>query len=168
MRPNKKKTVVHSCSSAGDMGVCMRMSVSSPRGWCKRVTLGSDSRRMSAMGFHLLTNNIMCTQATGEITTTKTLDRETTSVYNLRVMAEDCKSVARSGKTRSFNATTFVLVLILDENDNSPLFNSTYTFTVREDAASRHEVGRVFAKDKDAGKNGDLTYCILAGNSGDR
>lgn len=120
------------------------------------------------MGFHLLTNNIMCTQATGEITTAKTLDRETTSVYNLRVMAEDCKSVARSGKTRSFNATTSVLVLILDENDNSPLFNSTYTFTVREDATSRHEVGRVFAKDKDAGKNGDLTYCILAGNSGDR
>ncbi|XP_067023578.1 protocadherin Fat 4-like isoform X2 [Acropora muricata] len=112
-------------------------------------------------------NAFQINSATGEITTTKTLDRETTSVYNLRVMAEDCKSVARSGKTRSFNATTSVLVLILDENDNSPLFNSTYTFTVREDAASRHEVGRVFAKDKDAGKNGDLTYCILAGNSGD-
>ena len=83
-------------------------------------------------------------------------------------MAEDGKSIARDGKTRSLNATTSVLVHILDENDNGPVFNSSYSFHVREDALGPHEVGRVTAEDEDTGPNGEVTYRILAGNSGDR
>ena len=84
-------------------------------------------------------------------------------------MAEDCKSIAKTSKKRSFNATTSVLVYILDENDNGPEFlNSSYSFNVKEDVMVAHEVGRVFAEDKDAGQNGYVTYRILAGNSVDR
>ena len=83
-------------------------------------------------------------------------------------MAEDGKSIARSGKAKSFSATTSVLVHILDENDNGPVFNSSYNFHVKEDILPPREVGRVTAEDKDAGPNGEVTYRILAGNSGDR
>ena len=83
-------------------------------------------------------------------------------------MAEDGKSIVRDGKTRSLSATTSVLVHILDENDNGPVFNSSYSFHVSEDALVPHAVGRVTAEDKDAGPNGEVTYRILAGNSGDR
>lgn len=86
----------------------------------------------------------------------------------MTVKAEDGKSIARDGKTVSFSATTAVLVYILDENDNGPVFKSSYTFHVRENATTTHEVGRVVAEDKDAGPNGRVTYRILSGNSGDR
>lgn len=112
--------------------------------------------------------SLSCLQATGEITTAKTLDREAISLYSLTVMAEDGKSIARGGKTRSFNATTSVLVHIGDENDNGPVFKSSYRFNVSEAASNSHEVGRVAAEDEDAGENGKVTYRILRGNSGDR
>ena len=105
-------------------------------------------------------------QATGEITTKHTLDRESISVYNLRVKAEDGK-FTRAGK--SFSATTSVAVYIMDENDNGPIFNqSSYTYHVLENATMLHVVGGVTATDKDAGPNGKVTYSISAGNSGDR
>ncbi|XP_068760232.1 protocadherin Fat 4-like [Montipora capricornis] len=113
-------------------------------------------------------NAFQINSATGEITTARILDRETIPVYKLTVMAEDCKSIAKTSKKRSFNATTSVLVYILDENDNDPEFlNSSYSFNVKEDVMVAHEVGRVFAEDKDAGQNGYVTYRILAGNSVD-
>ncbi|KAJ7336049.1 hypothetical protein OS493_013424 [Desmophyllum pertusum] len=103
--------------------------------------------------------------ATGEITTKRALDRESISVYNLRVKAEDGK-FTRAGK--SFSATTSVAVYIMDENDNGPIFNqSSYTYHVLENATMLHVVGGVTATDKDAGPNGEVTYSISAGNSGD-
>lgn len=102
----------------------------------------------------------------GEITTDRTLDRETISVYNLTVKAQD--GLSRADKS-SFSATTSVVVYILDENDNVPIFNqSMYTFHVLENAAKLHVVGSVTATDKDAGLNGMVTYRISAGNSRDR
>ena len=69
----------------------------------------------------------------------------------------------------SLTATTSVVVFILDENDNGPIFNqSMYTFNVLENATKLHVVGSVTATDKDTGPNGMLTYLISAGNSGDR
>lgn len=85
-------------------------------------------------------------------------------MYNLTVKAEDGKFT----RGKSLSATTSVLVHIMDENDNGPVFNSSDTFHVREDALKSHEVGHVSANDADAGPNGRVSYRILAGNSGDR
>lgn len=87
-------------------------------------------------------------------------------MYNLTVKAQD--GLSRAGKA-SLSATTSVLVYILDENDNGPIFDqSVYTFHVLENATKSQEVGRVTATDKDAGANGMVAYSISAGNSGDR
>ena len=80
-------------------------------------------------------------------------------------MAQDGK-YTRGGV--SLKATTSVLVSIMDENDNVPLFQSSYTFHVSEAAVKPHEVGKVMATDKDAGPNGRVSYRILAGNSDNR
>lgn len=87
-------------------------------------------------------------------------------MYSLTVKAQD--GLSRAGKS-SLSATTSVVVYILDENDNVPIFNqSMYTFHVLENAAKSHVVGLVTATDEDAGPNGMVTYRISAGNSGDR
>lgn len=94
------------------------------------------------------------------------MDRETISVYNLTVKAQD--GLSKAYKT-SLSATTSVVVYILDENDNAPIFNqSMYTFHVLENAAKLHVVGSVTATDEDAGPNGMVTYRISTGNSRDR
>lgn len=51
----------------------------------------------------------------GDITT-EPLDRETRSTYNLTITASD------HGKNPQ-SATTVVVVTVLDENDNSPVFD---------------------------------------------
>ena len=79
--------------------------------------------------------------------------------------------MAEDGKYRrgvSLKATTSVLVHIIDENDNGPVFQPGYTFHVSEAAVKNHQVGQVTATDKDAGPNGRVTYRILAGNSDNR
>lgn len=87
-------------------------------------------------------------------------------MYNLTVKAQDGLSKAYKS---SLSATTSVVVYILDENDNAPIFNeSMYTFHVLENEAKLHLVGSVTATDKDAGLNGMVTYHISAGNSRDR
>ena len=68
----------------------------------------------------------------------------------------------------SLKATTTVMVHIMDENDNAPVFKSSYRFNVSEDKVSPYEIGRVTAIDEDVGQSGKVTYRILAGNSGDR
>lgn len=78
--------------------------------------------------------------------------------------AEDGKN---SRSITSLSDTTSVLVYIIDENDNGPIFDQpSYTFHVLENATQL--VGQVGAKDEDAGLNGKLTYSISAGNSGER
>ena len=87
-------------------------------------------------------------------------------MYNLTVKAQD--GLSRADES-SLSATTSVVVYILDENDNEPIFNqSMYTFHVLENATKSHVVGSVTATDKDAGPNGMVTYRISAGNTGDR
>ena len=106
-------------------------------------------------------------QGTGVIITDRTLDRETVPVYNLTVKAQDVQLGADNKS--SLSATTSVVVYILDENDDVPIFNqSMYTFHVLENAAKLHVVGSVIATDEDAGPNGMVTYHIFVGNSRDR
>uniref|UniRef100_A0A8B9R3D8 Cadherin domain-containing protein n=1 Tax=Anas platyrhynchos TaxID=8839 RepID=A0A8B9R3D8_ANAPL len=61
------------------------------------------------------------------------------------------------------NASTSVIVNVLDENDNSPVFMpESYFFKLEENPVPRGVVGTVTAVDKDSGRNGQLLYFSIA------
>lgn len=61
------------------------------------------------------------------------------------------------------NASTSVIVNVLDENDNSPVFMpESYFFKLEENPVPRGVVGTVTAVDKDSGRNGQLAYFLLS------
>ncbi|XP_040470292.1 protocadherin-23 [Falco naumanni] len=61
------------------------------------------------------------------------------------------------------NASTSVIVNVLDENDNSPMFmRESYFFEVEENPIPRGVVGTITAVDKDSGRNGQLSYFLLS------
>lgn len=93
-------------------------------------------------------------QDTGNITTAVRLDREQAGAdsYTLTVLAADDAIRSREG-------TTQVIVTVLDDNDNTPVFSqSNYLFEVSEDVAVGHAVGLVSASDDDEGSNAVITY----------
>ncbi|GAB6027296.1 hypothetical protein CHUAL_001579 [Chamberlinius hualienensis] len=86
------------------------------------------------------------------------LDRETASSYVLRVTAKD-----RGFPTMS--TTTNIRVVILDENDNGPIFDPVnYSATIAENASTGSSVLQVSATDQDEGLNSRLRYSIVAGD----
>lgn len=86
------------------------------------------------------------------------LDRETTPSYVLRVTAKD-----RGYPTTS--TTTDILVRVLDENDNGPIFDPVnYSAAVAENASTGLSVLQVSATDQDEGLNGRLRYSVVAGD----
>ena len=100
------------------------------------------------------TSDFTVDPATGVITSTKPLDRETVSLYKLVVQAEDVSD-------RSRLAQADVDINIGDVNDNSPLFSKdTYQVTVRDNAQPTKEITRFEADDADAGSNGSIVYSI--------
>uniref|UniRef100_A0A665T2A5 FAT atypical cadherin 3a n=1 Tax=Echeneis naucrates TaxID=173247 RepID=A0A665T2A5_ECHNA len=92
---------------------------------------------------------------TGLITTTsRKLDREQQTEHVLEV------SVPR-------HSTVWVMVQVLDENDNKPTFpEKVYQVKLpeRERRKKSEPIYRVFAYDRDDGPNGDLSYSIVDGN----
>jgi protocadherin delta 1 len=86
----------------------------------------------------------------------ESLDRETSSEHNLRIVAYDGGSPA---KTSSVD----IQLLILDTNDNSPTFDSpTYEVSIPEDVQVPQAVIKVHASDPDSGVNGEITYGFTA------
>ena len=90
------------------------------------------------------------------------LDRETTALYVLNIVATD------SGTMDAVRSTTHVLtVTITDDNDNAPVFSPTYYFvSISENAAVGTTVTSVTATDADSSTAGTITYGIASGNSG--
>ncbi|MCY3913922.1 MAG: cadherin domain-containing protein [Chloroflexi bacterium] len=90
--------------------------------------------------------------SSGAIAVAAALDFETTSTYSLTVQASDSESAA---------ATVAVTVTVTDVAE-PPVFGETsYAFSVAEDAAEDAAVGTVSAT---ARANGAVTYAITAGN----
>ena len=56
------------------------------------------------------------------------------------------------------------MVEILDENDNSPQFQSSTSVAVREDALVGSQIYTVVATDIDVAENGKMVYEIVGGN----
>uniref|UniRef100_A0A3B3YZ12 Protocadherin-16 n=1 Tax=Poecilia mexicana TaxID=48701 RepID=A0A3B3YZ12_9TELE len=86
------------------------------------------------------------------------LDFETESRYRFQVL-----STSGEASLANVTATAMVNVLVLDVNDNPPVFSSdVYYFTVSEGSSPQGLVGTVRAKDKDSGKNSQLSYILLS------
>ncbi|XP_029372551.1 protocadherin Fat 3-like, partial [Echeneis naucrates] len=98
---------------------------------------------------------------TGLITTTsRKLDREQQTEHVLEVLVSD-------GGPSPRHSTVWVMVQVLDENDNKPTFpEKVYQVKLpeRERRKKSEPIYRVFAYDRDDGPNGDLSYSIVDGN----
>ncbi|CAG0895058.1 unnamed protein product [Darwinula stevensoni] len=95
----------------------------------------------------------------GEIFTAGQLDRERKDSYSLTVYVED-------GSRPSLHDTATILVAVLDINDHAPEFqHSCYALHVPENS-QRAVVHTLVAVDRDSGPNGQLSYAISGGNTG--
>lgn len=87
------------------------------------------------------------------------LDREAQSSYLLHVTARDRGDPPRSTDSK-------IVVHVLDENDNSPVFDpKQYSATVAENASIGASVLQVSATDLDEGDNGRVRYSIWSGDA---
>ncbi|KAK2524901.1 hypothetical protein Q9233_009220 [Columba guinea] len=87
-----------------------------------------------------------------ELVLEKLLDREEQSEMGFNLIAMDGGSPPRSG-------TTQIRIIVLDVNDNSPIFaQDLYVGQVLESAPEGSVVLSVLATDLDAGPNGDISY----------
>ncbi|XP_014351000.2 protocadherin alpha-C1-like [Latimeria chalumnae] len=87
-----------------------------------------------------------------ELILKKTLDREQQHVHHLTVTAVDGGVPERSG-------TCQITIIILDANDNAPVFDQqVYTANVMENAPSGTLIIKVNATDLDEGQNGKIVY----------
>ncbi|XP_031340977.1 cadherin-related tumor suppressor [Photinus pyralis] len=87
------------------------------------------------------------------------IDREFKNNYTLQVTARDRGDPPRSTRTEIF-------VKILDENDNSPVFDpKQYSASIAENASIGASVLQVSATDIDDGLNGRVRYSISAGDT---
>ncbi|XP_068174232.1 protocadherin Fat 3-like [Antennarius striatus] len=98
---------------------------------------------------------------TGLITTTsRKLDREQQAEHVLEVLVSD-------GDPNPRHSTVWVMVQVLDENDNKPIFPEK-VYQVKLPERDRRKKGepiyRVFAYDRDEGPNSDLSYSLVDGN----
>uniref|UniRef100_A0A8C9XWP0 FAT atypical cadherin 4 n=1 Tax=Sander lucioperca TaxID=283035 RepID=A0A8C9XWP0_SANLU len=98
-------------------------------------------------------NSFSINRATGEIRTTRPLDREKVAQYTLKVKATDRGLPPK-------NTAVKVLINILDVNDNAPRFSKIFSATVAENAPVGYTVTRVTTTDEDAGSNAISRYSI--------
>lgn len=75
------------------------------------------------------------------------------------------------GPVTTRQSTVWVIVHIEDENDNPPTFPEvTYRISLPERERNKRgePVYRVFAYDRDAGANANITYSIIDGNQDEK
>jgi len=83
------------------------------------------------------------------------LDRELVSTYNLSITATD------HAPGHALSSTTHLLVRVIDDNDNDPVFTrSAYRGSVSEAARNGTTVLRVTATDLDEGLNSNISYSL--------
>ena len=96
--------------------------------------------------------------STGAITLARSLDYEQSTEHSIVVSASNPDGLSSSPRTST--------VLVINENDNSPIFTmDRYTASVSEGSSTGTTVITVQADDSDAGTLGEVSYSITSGNS---
>uniref|UniRef100_A0A8C6KJ02 Cadherin domain-containing protein n=1 Tax=Nothobranchius furzeri TaxID=105023 RepID=A0A8C6KJ02_NOTFU len=99
---------------------------------------------------------------TGWITVKRPLDREKQARYVLKVIANDS---AWNGGWFPRMAILNVTVMVMDVNDNPPMFSSSeYTASVPENSRIGTVVLDLHAADLDSGVNAQISYSLIAGH----
>ncbi|XP_028444828.1 protocadherin gamma-C5 isoform X3 [Perca flavescens] len=89
-----------------------------------------------------------------ELVLEKSLDREKQSVHHLLLTALDGGNPVKTG-------TAKIIVTVLDNNDNVPVFTRPlYNVTVHENSVAGSVLVKVEAKDADEGVNGEIEYAF--------
>ncbi|XP_053317380.1 protocadherin Fat 4 [Spea bombifrons] len=92
-------------------------------------------------------------RVTGEVRSTRPLDREKVSQHTLTIKASDRGTPLQSSIVK-------VIINVLDDNDNAPRFSQIFSATVPENAALGYIVTQVTTSDVDAGANAVSRYTI--------
>lgn len=99
-------------------------------------------------------NMVHMESTTGELVVANKIDHELYPWINLTVKAVD------SGIPPRYSVVDLV-IQVLDENDNNPVFESSaFEYRVREDAEPGTVIAVVSARDADSGENGKITYLL--------
>ncbi|NP_001344094.1 protocadherin-23 [Mus musculus] len=123
-----------------------------------------DAGNNGAVTYHIAEGNtdeyFAIHTTSGELSTTRALDRELISNFTLTILCSDLGNPPRSSAMQ-------LHVRVLDDNDHSPAFPMLhYQSSIREDA----EVGTVVlvlsAVDRDEGLNGQVEYFLMEEVSG--
>ena len=100
------------------------------------------------------TSAFSISMTTGVVTTLEPLNYESQTTHTFTVVAND-------GGSPSLSSTAQVMITLLDENDNSPVFQqSSYTNFILEGTPSGQPVETVIAFDPDFGSNAEVRYSI--------
>ena len=116
---------------------------------------GADGQLLYSLILPVADQNAFIIDQNGRLYTKSALDYETKREYHFQVFVQD-------GGTPSLNATAYVNVVILDYNDNHPVFASPTpdNITVDENTASGTQIGTCFATDADTGSNAQIEYSV--------
>lgn len=97
-------------------------------------------------------------EASGLLTLIRELDFETEGLYQLQIKATDGGWVSKTGMLN-------VTVVVMDVNDNPPVFSSSeYITSVPENSEIGTSVLDLKADDADSGTNAHITYSLVAGH----
>lgn len=120
-----------------------------------------DSMRHSEITYSIENGNVDNTfkvTAEGVVVLQKQLDRETTDLYNLTIVAGN---IGASVPQSHIPAIVIIIINVVDVNDNSPVFQKlNYSFSVPESVTERYFVGNVNASDRDSNDNAHISYSI--------
>ena len=126
-----------------------------------RVVASDVDIGVNALVSYSLTGSSLFTidSSTGTITLAGSLDYETRREHTIMVIA--------SNPDRIRSPEHIIVVRVIDENDNSPIFTmDPYTASVEEHSSTGTQVMTVEATDADSGVLGEVRYSIISGNIG--
>lgn len=86
------------------------------------------------------------------------IDREQRATYEFQVEIDNEMMTSQKVQCKCH-------VIVLDENDNLPVFTSVaYYLSLKDSMADGQKIGQIMASDQDSGENGRVSYRILSGN----
>jgi hypothetical protein len=139
------------------------------------IATDSDGPRFSQVTYSIVHqdsgsggNGFAIDSYSGQLVTIRPLDREAQTTYILVIQASN-PVVATGSKDGVIVASLVnVTVVVLDVNDNAPIFKNpspvNNTVSIRSDVPHGFVITRLYAVDPDAGAGAVVTYAIASGN----